>query len=216
MSGKNRKITSLVDPIMQKVFVKWMVPRIPKWIETYHLTLLTIPFSLLIILTGRYARMNSYFLFAHALIVLLQYISDVLDGSLGRHRNTGLVRWGFFMDHFLDFVFANSIMFSYAQAFGISIETSAILLVLIGGFFMLEFIISNIRGMVNVYGYYGIGPTEARLGIVLFDIYLGVTRQYPSSFVVNVLTGAICLILALLVISTQKSLWQQDMKSKLG
>lgn len=214
MSGKTRKIDSFVEPIIQKIFVKWMVPRVPKFIETYHLTLLTIPLSILIIFIGKWSKVNNYLMLIHGLIILTQYISDILDGSVGRYRNTGLVRWGFFMDHFLDFVFANSIVLSYALAFSVSIEMTAVLLFITSGFFMHEFLIGNIKGIVNVTGYYGIGPTEARLGAILFDIVIALSGFYPSPLIVFIFTSLACLVLLLLTIRTQKSLWAQDMASK--
>ena len=214
MSGKTRKIDSFVEPIIQKIFVKWMVPRVPKFIETYHLTLLTIPLSILIIFIGKWSKANNYLMLIHGLIILTQYISDILDGSVGRYRNTGLVRWGFFMDHFLDFVFANSIVLSYALAFSVSIEMTAVLLFITSGFFMHEFLIGNIKGIVNVTGYYGIGPTEARLGAILFDIVIALSGFYPSPLLVFIFTSLACLVLLFLTVRTQKSLWAQDMASK--
>jgi hypothetical protein len=34
-----------------------------------------------------------------------QWFTDCLDGALGRYRDTGIPKWGYYMDHFLDFVF---------------------------------------------------------------------------------------------------------------
>lgn len=214
MSGKNRKIDSFIEPIVQKIFVKWMVPKIPKFIETYHLTLLTIPLSLLIIFIGKLAQNNSYFFLLHGLIILIQYISDILDGSLGRYRNTGLIRWGFFTDHFLDFVFANAIVLSYALAFSINVEITAVLLFLVGGFFMHEFLIGNIKGIVNVTGYYGIGPTETRLGIIILDFLLAISGFYPNVLLISSFMTLALLVLLFLFFKTQKSLWHQDMNAK--
>lgn len=213
MSGKSRKMDSAIEP-MQKRITNWAVPRIPKFIETYHLTLLTLPLSILIIFIGKWSKFNSYLLIIHALIILTQYVSDVLDGSVGRYRNTGLVRWGFFMDHFLDFVFANSIVLSYAFAFSISIEMTAVLLFITSGFFMHEFLIGNIKGMVNTSGYFGIGPTEARFGGILFDIVIALTGFYPSAVTIFVFTSLMILVLLYLTVKTQKALWNQDMINK--
>ena len=38
----------------------------------------------------------------------------MLDGAVGRARNTGLIKWGFYMDHFLDYVFLASIVIGYS------------------------------------------------------------------------------------------------------
>ena len=47
----------------------------------------------------------------------LQYISDVLDGAVGRYRDTGLVKWGFYMDHLLDYMFLASVIIGYSLIF---------------------------------------------------------------------------------------------------
>lgn len=213
MSGKSRKMDSIIEPF-QKKFANWAVSRIPKFIETYHLTLLTLPLSILLIFIGKWSKFNNYLFIIHAFIILAQYVSDILDGSLGRYRKTGLIRWGFFMDHFFDFVFANSIVVSYAFAFSISVETTAVLLFITSGFFMHEFLIGNIKGMVNTSGYYGIGPTEARFAAILFDIVVALIGFYPSAVTIFVFTSLMILVLLYLTVKTQTALWNQDMKNK--
>jgi len=83
-------------------------PRFPKWIEGYHLTLMTIPWSAGLILFGRLAKSSPHYLWASSLMLLLQWFTDSFDGALGRHRDTGIPKWGYYMDHLLDFVFMSS------------------------------------------------------------------------------------------------------------
>ena len=72
--------------------VNWIVPRIPPFIETYHLTLLTLIWSTGIVVCSYLARDNISWLWLVSLFIFLQYMSDVLDGAVVRYRNTGLVR----------------------------------------------------------------------------------------------------------------------------
>ena len=46
-----------------------------------------------------------------SLMIVLQYLTDLFDGEVGRQRNTGLIKWGFYMDHFLDYLFLSSLVF---------------------------------------------------------------------------------------------------------
>src|SRR5688572_16316355 len=85
----------------ERWFVARFVGRIPRWLETYHLTMLTLVWSILIPLFGALARTNIHWLWMVSVMIVLQYITDLFDGAVGRLRGTGLVRWGFFMDHFL-------------------------------------------------------------------------------------------------------------------
>ena len=89
----------------------WAVPRIPDNIETYHLTLLTLLWSLINVILGCYAKDNLQVLWLVSILILFQYLTDLFDGELGRQRNTGLIKWGFYMDHFLDYIFLCSLVF---------------------------------------------------------------------------------------------------------
>ena len=93
---------------------EWMVPRVPKRVETYHLTLTTVLWSLLIIVFSFLAKYNINWLWLVSLMIFLQYITDLLDGAIGRARDTGLIKWGFYMDHFLDYIFLCSILIGYS------------------------------------------------------------------------------------------------------
>jgi len=127
LSGELRMLNSMVEPYQVR-FVKWALPRIPKFIETYHLTLLTILFSLLMVFAAKNMVGNRYFLLISAVLIFLQYLSDILDGALGRFRDTGLVRWGFYMDHFLDYFFSISTVVSYAIYYQIGLDMTMIVL----------------------------------------------------------------------------------------
>ncbi len=98
----------------EKRMVTWLVPRVPPIIETYHLTLLTLLWSIGIVACSLLARENINWLWGVSLFIFLQYMSDVLDGAVGRYRETGLVKWGYYMDHLLDYVFLASVIVGYA------------------------------------------------------------------------------------------------------
>lgn len=213
LSGRTRKFTSLIQPAEQK-FIHWMLPHIPKGIETYHLTLFSILLSLLLIYVAKIADGHRLFLVVHALIIFTQYIFDILDGALGRYRKTGLIRWGFYMDHLLDYFFAISAVLSYTIFFEINAELTAVLIAVVGAFFAHEFIIGNIRGMLNISGYYGFGPTEIRFSAICFNLILAVTNYKPSEMMFNVMIFSLVLIFTYVVWVTQNSLWHQDMKAK--
>jgi phosphatidylglycerophosphate synthase len=93
--------------------VSFLVPKVPGFLETYHLTMMTLLWCVGIVVCSYLARQNLYWLWLVSLFIVLQYISDVLDGAVGRHRDTGLIKWGFYMDHFLDYVFLMSIIGGY-------------------------------------------------------------------------------------------------------
>jgi phosphatidylglycerophosphate synthase len=212
-AGNKKKGTWLLANI-EKRMVNWMVPRIPSGIETYHLTLLTLAWSVGIITTAVFARQDIQWLWLISAFIALQYFTDVLDGAVGRYRNTGLVKWGFYMDHFLDYIFLSSIIIGY----GILLQDIpwywfAALLVL-GGAFMVNMFLSFAATNEFQISVLSIGPTEARLFFVLVNaaiIWFG-TGWVPVAlpFIAALLT----LSLAYLVFRTQRHLWRIDMQLK--
>ena len=93
--GALKKGESILGPWEKRFVAKW-VDRIPSFLETYHLTLLTIPWTGLVIASAWQVRNSGdiRWFWGVSLAVFLQYITDLFDGAVGRKRNTGLVKWG--------------------------------------------------------------------------------------------------------------------------
>ena len=114
--GGDKKTGKWAFANLERRMVTWMVPKVPSWLETYHLTMLTLVWSIGIVVASLLARESLHWLWLVSGFIVLQYLSDVLDGAVGRHRDTGLFKWGFYMDHFLDFLFLASIIVGYSLA----------------------------------------------------------------------------------------------------
>ena len=194
---------------------QWLLPKVPLWLETYHLTLLTIPWCLLIILFSYLASFKIHFLWVVSLMIFAQYITDLLDGAVGRSRNTGLVKWGYYMDHFLDYIFLCSILIGY----GLLTENHNkyllfYILALFGAFMVNSFLSFAATGAFRI-SYMKIGPTEMRL---IFIIVNTVIIFFHNAFNMQlllpfVLAGA-TFALFVTVFQTQKNLWKVDMEAK--
>lgn len=200
--------------VPEKKFVAWGTPRIPSWLETYHLTLLTVLWSLLNGLFGYLARSDLRWLWLVSVMIVLQYITDLFDGAVGRARNTGLVKWGFYMDHFLDYIFLCSLVFA---GYMIAPEGLGfyyvILLMLTGGFMVNSFLGFAATNRFEIY-FFGIGPTEMRIVFILINTVIIFTGT--DHFVVSVpVTCMLCLIaLVFMVWRTSRRLWAIDMANK--
>lgn len=212
--GGNKKVgTSFIGPLEQRC-IRWAVPRVPAWISSAHLTLATIPISLGIIAASYVARFDIAWLWMASLLIIAQWVTDSLDGSVGRYRNTGLVRWGYYMDHLLDYLFLFSILLGYAVLYPQEDKYVQFLMLAIFSAFMINSFLAF--GATNQFriSFFGFGPTEARLGfiavntaiILLHEIYLGFLLPW-------ILLGSLAL-LVVVIYTTQRQLWQQDMTSK--
>jgi len=110
--GGDRKVgQSLLTPAESRL-KNWLVPKIPASIETWHLTFTTILWSAGAVLFGYLAASSRQWVWMISLMIVLQYLTDLADGEVGRRRNTGLIKWGFYMDHFLDYVFLCCLVFA--------------------------------------------------------------------------------------------------------
>ncbi|MBD3238441.1 MAG: hypothetical protein GF332_02270 [Candidatus Moranbacteria bacterium] len=184
------------------------LPYIPRWIETYHLTYSTIIWSLLIILSGYLS--NKYgmnWLWLSSIMIVLQYLTDLYDGKLGRYRNTGLVKWGYYMDHFLDYFFLCAILISYS--FVIPEDKEIILffiLAILGGFMVNTYLAFAVSNEFRI-SYWKIGPTEIRILFILINTWFIVFKKSYLYFTLPTFLILITLGLIIVVYRTQKRIW---------
>ncbi len=213
-TGDRKEGQSILGPA-ESAFVRWVVPRIPKSIRSYHLTLATLPISALIIFFGYLAQDNDHWLWGVSFLIFAQWFTDSVDGALGKHRKEGLIKWGYYMDHFLDYVFLCSILIAYMLMLPDQNKWLHFFVLAMGGGFMvnsyLAFASTNRFRIV----YYGIGPTEARILFIIINTLLIITGKtylsgaLPYALVVSFV--GLCLV----VYNTQKDIWTKDKENNL-
>ncbi|MGI8837599.1 MAG: CDP-alcohol phosphatidyltransferase family protein [Pyrinomonadaceae bacterium] len=212
-AGAHKTNTSFLSPLERRL-APIVVPRIPRWVETQHLTMLTLLWSLLILLFSFLAAGNLGWLWLVSLMILLQYVTDFIDGKVGKYRDTGLVRWGYYMDHLLDYVFLCSVILGYAF---ILPERSRfqllLLLALFAAYDFSTFLAFSATDKLKI-SYLKFGPTEFRLALIVINALLinfGTKHMIGGLKWVN--AGA-AVGLCLMVYTTQKKIWQLDMESR--
>lgn len=191
-----------------------IIPHIPRFIETYHLTYLTLPWSGLIVLFGWLAKNNINWLWLISIMIAFQYITDLFDGALGRYRDTGLIKWGYYMDHFLDYLFLSSIITAYSFLFPPSLNVFFLgILILSAAFLVSAFLSFAASNKLNI-SFLNFGPTEGRIGLILLNtllIIFGINiaqKTFPYILAIEMI------ILFLMVYKTQKNLLKEDMELK--
>lgn len=212
-AGAHKTNTSFLSPLERRL-APIVVPRIPRWIETQHLTMLTLLWSLLILLFSFLAAGNLRWLWLVSLMISLQYVTDFIDGKVGKYRNTGLVRWGYYMDHLLDYFFLCSVILGYAF---ILPERSRfqllLLLALFAAYDFSTFLAFSATDKLKI-SYLKFGPTEFRLALIVINALLinfGTKHMIGGLKWVNV--GA-AVGLCFMIYTTQKKIWQLDMESR--
>tara|TARA_Y100000034_G_scaffold136664_1_gene214752 strand:+ start:2896 stop:3558 length:663 start_codon:yes stop_codon:yes gene_type:complete len=197
----------------EKRFVSRNLEKVPKWIETYHLTLLTLLWGVLVVFFGFLAKNDLNWLWGVSLMIVFQYVTDMFDGAVGRYRKTGLVKWGFYMDHFLDYVFLYSILIAYVFVLQ-EISLTVVLIGVILGAFMVNSFLSFAATNKFEISYFGVGPSEIRFLFIIFNIfviYLGV--EFLELIIPYILILGLIFLIGV-VFKTQKKLWKIDMNGK--
>src|SRR5919112_1259242 len=208
-AGARKSNTSFLTPFERRL-AKSVLPRIPSWLETYHLTMLTLVWSSLILLFSYWAARDLRWLWGVSAMIALQYVTDHYDGKVGKYRGTGLVRWGYYMDHLLDYFFLCSVIIGYAF---ILPERSRyqilITLAIFAGFEVSTFLAFSATDRLKI-SYLKLGPTEFRLAVIVINALLvqyGTRQMVNGLKYVNIGAG-ICL--ALMIYKTHKTIWAMD------
>ena len=212
-AGATKTNTSFLTPLERRLAIR-VLPRIPSWLETYHLTMLTLVWSGLILFFSYLAKSDLRWLWGVSAMVAMQYVTDHYDGKIGKYRGTGLVRWGYYMDHLLDYLFLCSVIIGYSF---ILPERSRfqilIMLAIVAGYQVSTFLAFSATDRLKI-SYLKLGPTEFRLALIVIN---GLLVQYGTRTMVNGLKyvniGA-AIVLALMVYRTHKTIWALDMKQK--
>lgn len=199
---------------IERRFIDFLTPHFPGWIQGYHLTLMTIIWSAGLIIAGWLARGDLRWLYLASAMQVLQWFTDSFDGSLGRYRDTGIPKWGYFMDHFLDYVFMSCAFVGYAILLdGTPRFIMLLLLPVQVGFVINSYLSFSSTGEFKI-TFLGIGPTELRLfmialntGVTLFGtVWLEKALPYAGI----VLFIGLCVV----VFRTQKYVWAIDKADK--
>ena len=212
-AGASKTNTSLLSPLERRI-TPFILPKIPLWLETYHLTLLTLLWSLSIIAFSYLAATNINWLWAVSLMIFLQYVTDHYDGKVGQYRKTGLVRWGYYMDHLLDYFFLCSVIIGYAFILPEKSRYQILfLLAIFGGFVVSSFLAFSATDRLKI-SYLKLGPTEFRVALIVINtllILFGKRYMISGLKYVNA-----CALIALIYViyQTHKTIWKLDIQQK--
>jgi len=195
--GEIRVLKSLFAGIEKKALV-WMASRLPGWLNPDHLT--TIGFIGSLMAGAGYFLTNwgKGFLWLSSLGFVINWFGDSLDGTVARVRKTERPVYGFYIDHNIDALTA--LVICIGAGLSPYVSFSAVMLILAGYYLLSIFTYINVYlNEAFVISYYGFGPTELRLAIILLNTlffflplrnnpvsFLGITMKFFDIFVVAV------------------------------
>ena len=209
MHDERKRADSLLSALERRFAIR-AVRLVPSWLESHHLTLLTVIWSALMLLCCDLVRADPRWLWAVSAIIVLQYLTDAVDGKVGVMRGAGLVRWGYYMDHFLDYVFLCAILIGYGLMLPDgSQHLMTWTLAIAGGFMVHAFLEFGATGELSL-SYLKIGPAEIRLIFIAINITLltfGRSSMVAAVPPVLLISGG---VLISLVCRTQRRLCRLD------
>ena len=174
----SRELTFLLAEPERRLLVA-IARRLPWSLTSDHLTLLGVVGALGAGAAYALSALNSAWLWAASALLAANWLGDSLDGTLARVRRVERPRYGYYLDHVVD-AFATA-----AIGAGIGLSPYVSLSVALTG--VLAYLVLSI----NVYlesavfgvfrlGYGRVGPTEARIVLVLANVLLALAGPDPA------------------------------------
>jgi phosphatidylglycerophosphate synthase len=165
-----RSLTSLLAPLEKRVLL-WLAARMPRWVNSDHLTVLALVAMLLAGLSYWLARVSAVGLLLVVVCLALNWFGDSLDGTLARIRRHQRPRYGFYVDHMVDavgtvFLFGGLGMSGYMSPMVAVALLAAYLLLLVE-----TFLATYTLGTFTM-SYFKVGPTELRILLGIGNLVL--------------------------------------------
>jgi len=165
-----RVLTSVLAPIEKRCLI-WMASRMPRWVNSDHLTGLALVAMLGAGLSYWLARVTPVGLVLVVIFLAINWFGDSLDGTLARVRQHQRPRYGFYVDHIVDTFGTLFLIGGLALSGYMSPVVAAALLI---AYFMLSvevFLATHCVGTFTM-SYFKIGPTELRILLAIGTLVL--------------------------------------------
>src|SRR3954464_6532104 len=204
MTAPRQKTFLLARP--ETRVLEWMARRLPRRVMPDHLTALGVLAAIGIAAAYALSNRDPIWLWAASGLLVVHWLGDSLDGTLARVRPAARPRYGYYLDHLVDAI-ATALI-------GIGLGLSPYMLLATGLVIVIAYLVLSINTYLETYafgvftlGYGRIGPTEARLLLVVvntliaFGVGLGFNVDGLGVTVLDLigLGGAALALLALMV-----------------
>jgi len=151
---------------------------LPRWVKPDHMTLLGVGGAALCGAGFVLSTQSACFLWLSAIGLVLNWAGDSLDGNLARLRGTERPVYGFFVDHTCDIVSQALVFLGIAASPYARFETGCLLLMSYWLAAMFTFI-RTISMQVFQISYFGVGPTEIRIALLVYVFSLLTVGRLP-------------------------------------
>jgi phosphatidylglycerophosphate synthase len=170
-----REHRSVLADVERRTLI-WLAHRLPRWVNSDHLTVLG---ALAMVGVGGAfagARWSPMFLALVPPFLALNWFGDSLDGTVARVRNAQRPRYGFYVDHVVDIANASVLFIGLGLSGLAEVWVAAGLLVAYLLLCAESFLATHTLGVFKI-SFAGFGPTELR---IVLSIGALVAMQRPT------------------------------------
>lgn len=161
---------SLLAPLEKRALI-WMAERLPRAVNSDHLTLLGMSSMIAASLAYWYSAQNPIGLWIVNLCLVLNWFGDSLDGTLARVRNRQRPRYGYYVDHVVDVVAISFLMGGLALSGHLQPAIAAFFLI---GYLLLSaevFLATHSLHKFQI-SFFKFSPTELRILLIVGNLFV--------------------------------------------
>jgi len=165
-----RSLTSILAPMEKRALI-WLAHRLPRRVNSDHLTALALAAMLLSGLSYWLASVTEIGLLLAVVGLAINWFGDSLDGTLARVRRQQRPRYGFYVDHVVDAAGAVFLLGGLGLSGYMSPYVALALLVAYLLLLVETFLATYALGTFTM-SYFKIGPTELRILLAIGNLVL--------------------------------------------
>jgi len=157
---------------------EWICPRIPQWVNSDMLTILSFLSSFIIAAGFILGFANRWYLLLVIIGLILNWFGDSFDGSLARYRHKTRPNYGYYIDHIIDGLAVTILGLGLGLSGFIRVEIALAFIIM---YLMLIIHVELVTYIENEFKYsFGLfGPTEFRIiGILLAVVMFFIPVRY--------------------------------------
>ena len=161
---------SLLAPLEKRALI-WIATRLPRAVNSDHLTVLGITSMLAAGLAYWYSSVNPIGLWIVNVCLFLNWFGDSLDGTLARVRDRQRPRYGYYVDHVVDVIAISLLMGGMALSGHLSPVIAAFFLV---GYLLLSsevFLATHVLNKFQI-SFFKFSPTELRILLIIGNLFV--------------------------------------------
>ena len=164
--------------------LEWIARRLPRFVMPDHLSLLGVLAAVGIAAAYALSNRDPLWLWAASALLVVHWLGDSLDGTLARVRRSERPRYGYYLDHLVDAVATALIGLGLGLSPYMLLATGLVIVVAYLVLSINTYLETNVLGVFSL-GYGRLGPTEARLALIVVNTLL-VLGPAPAVSVVGV------------------------------